>query len=126
MTVKRGEIYWVEFDAVRGSGQGGLRPAVIVQHDIGNDNSPTTVVVAMTRTIPPRPFPFTVVLDPSESGLAERSAVNCTQLATIHQQGGESRLRPPRGEADVRPIGRVNAAKMAQIDFALRYNLGLR
>jgi mRNA interferase MazF len=55
MTVKRGEIYWVEFDPVRGSEQGGLRPALVVQNDIGNRYSPTTVVAAITRTLPSKP-----------------------------------------------------------------------
>ncbi|NJN95420.1 MAG: type II toxin-antitoxin system PemK/MazF family toxin [Anaerolineales bacterium] len=58
MTVQRGEIYWVELDPVKGSEQGGLRPALIVQQDIGNRYSPTTVVVALTRTIPPKPLSF--------------------------------------------------------------------
>ena len=46
--VKRGEIYWVEFDPVKGSEQSGLRPALVVQNDTGNRHSPTTVVVAIT------------------------------------------------------------------------------
>lgn len=59
--IRRGEIYWVEFDPVKGSEQGGLRPALIIQNDTGNQHSQTTVVVAITRTIPPKPYPFTVV-----------------------------------------------------------------
>ena len=105
MPVKRGEIYWVEFDPVKGSEQGGLRPALIVQNDTGNRYSATTVIAAITRTMPPRPYPFVVVIEPSESGLLERSAVNCAQLATIQQTGPDSRLRPIRGEAVVRPLG---------------------
>ena len=77
MAVKRGEIYWVEFEPVKGSEQGGLRPALVVQNDIGNRFSPTTVVVAITRTIPPRSYPFIVVIEPGESGLPARSAVDC-------------------------------------------------
>src|SRR5437870_5332610 len=59
------------------------------------------------------------------SGLPERSAVNCAQLATIQQQGAGSRLRPPRGQRELRPIGRLSATTMAQVDAALKYNLGL-
>lgn len=77
MMVKRGEIYWVEFDPVKGSEQGGLRPALIVQQDIGNQYSPTTVIVAITRTLPPRPYPFVVIVEPEESGLPARK---CHQL----------------------------------------------
>jgi len=126
MPVKRGEIYWVEFDPVKGSEQGGLRPALVVQNDLGNRYSPTTVVVAITRTVPPEPYPFVVVVEPEESGLPARSAVNCSQMATIQQSGPDSRLRPPRGEGDVRPIGTLSAKTMLQVDEALRFNLGLR
>lgn len=68
MVVRRGEIYWVEVDPAKGSEQGGMRPALVVQHDLGNQYSPTTVVAAITRTIPPRPYPFVVVVRPDESG----------------------------------------------------------
>jgi mRNA interferase MazF len=125
MPVKRGEIYWVEFDPVKGSKQGGLRPALIIQNEVGNRFSPTTVVAAITRTIPPRPYPFIVVVEPDESGLPERSAINCSQLATIQQTWSASRLRPSRGESEPRPIGRLNAEKMAQVAEALKFNLAL-
>ena len=125
MTVRRGEIYWVEFESIKGSEQSGLRPALVVQNDVGNRFSPTTVVVAITRTIPPKPYPFVVVIEPGESGLPERSTVNCAQMATIPQAGPSSRLRPPKGESEVCPIGRLDADKMAAVDQALKYNLGL-
>ena len=118
--VSRGEIYWVEFDPVKGSKQGGLRPALVVQNDVGNRYSPTTVVVVITRTIPPRPYPFVVVVSPNESGLPDRSAVNCAQLATIQQAGPASRTRALRGETEARPLGRLNAAKMSEVDTALK------
>lgn len=126
MAVRRGEIYWVEFDPVKGSEQGGLRPALVVQNDTGNRNSPTTVVAAITRTIPPHSYPFIVVIEPAESGLPVRGAVNCTQLATIQQAGPSSRLRPPRNEDTVRPVGQLNAIKLAEVDAALKFNLGLK
>ena len=125
MPVRRGDIYWVEFDPVKGSEQGGIRPALVVQHDVGNQYSPTTVVAAITRTLPPRSYPFVVVLDPSDSGLPARSVVNCAQLATIHQQGPESRLRASRGQQEARPIGQLSLARMGEVDAALKYNLGL-
>lgn len=126
MPVKRGEIYWVEFDPVKGSEQSGLRPALVVQNDIGNRSSPTTVVVAITRTVPAKPYPFVVVVEPEESGLPARSAVNCSQMATIQQSGPASRLRPPRGNSEVAPIARLPNAKMAEVEAALRFNLALR
>ena len=125
MVVKRGEIYWVEFDPVKGSEQGGLRPALVVQQDIGNQHSLTTVVVAITRTLPPRPYPFVVIVEPKESGLPTRSAINCSQIATIQKDEPGSRLRPWPGEHEVRPVGRLSTQKMAEVNRALRYNLGL-
>ncbi len=125
MSVRRGEIYWVEFDPVKGSEQSGLRPALIIQNDIGNRYSPTTIVAAITRTAPPRPYPFVVVLEPAETGLPALSMVNCAQLATIHQTGPASRLRPPRGGEEALPIGRLSEAAMARVDRALQYSLGL-
>lgn len=125
MPVRRGDIYWVEFEPVKGSEQGGLRPALVVQNDVGNQYSPTTVVAAITRVVPLRPYPFVVALDPSDSGLPERSAVNCAQLATIQQRGPESRLRPLRGQQEVRPIGQLSLPRMVDVDAALKYNLAL-
>ena len=102
------------------------RPALVIQNDVGNRFSPTTVVAAITRTLPPRPYPFVVVIEPAESGLPERSAVNCSRPATIQQSGAASRLRPPRGETVVRAIGRLSRDKLAEVDAALRFNLALR
>ncbi|MFQ5342436.1 MAG: type II toxin-antitoxin system PemK/MazF family toxin [Anaerolineae bacterium] len=126
MPVERGEIYWVEFDPVKGSEQGGLRPALVVQNDVGNRYSSTTVVVAITTTLPPRPYPFVVIIEPEESGLPARSAVNCAQIATIQQTDPGARLRPPRGESEVSSIGRLSPERMTEVDEALKYNLSLR
>jgi mRNA interferase MazF len=124
--IRRGEIYWVEFDPVKGSEQGGLCPALVVQNDTGNRFSPTTVVVAITRTIPLQPYPFLVIIEPSESSLPVRSAVNCSQIATIQHTGATSRLRAPRGKKIVEPIGYLNDNIMQKVDLALRYNLGIK
>jgi len=126
MAVKRGEIYRVEFDPVKGSEQGELRPALVVQNDTGNRYSPTTVVAAITRTLPPQPYPFVVVIEREESGLPVRSAVNCAQIAPIQQSGPASRLRPPKGETALRPIGQLTGAKLSEVDAALKFNLGLK
>jgi len=123
MTIARGEIYWVEFDPVKGSEQGGLRPALIVQNDVGNRFSPTTVVAAIIRTIPPKQYPLVVIIEPEESGLPERSVVNCSQVATIQTAGAASRLVPPPGESKLRLVGRLGEATMERVAAALRYNL---
>ena len=125
MSIARGEIYWVEFDPVKGSEQGGLRPALVVQNDTGNRFSPTTVVASITRTIPPKPYPFVVQIEPDESGLPERSVVNCSQVATIQSGGEASRFRPPPGESTLRPVGRLGVETMKRVAEASRYNLGI-
>ena len=125
MTIARGEIYWVEFDPVKGSEQGGLRPALIIQNDVGNRFSPTTVVAAITRTIPPKPCPFVVIIEPDESGLPDRSVVNCSQVATIQSSGAGSRFRPPPGESELQPAGKLGEGTMDRVAAALRYNLGI-
>jgi mRNA interferase MazF len=123
MQIKRGEIYWVDFEPVKGSEQGGLRPALVVQNDVGNKYSSTTVVVAITRTLPPKPYPFIVVIEPHDSGLPFRSAVNCSQMVTIQQFGSESRFRPIPGDSEVRPVGQLPQAKMEEVNMAILYNL---
>lgn len=65
------------------------------------------------------------MVEPEETGLEERSAINCAQLTTIQQTGPHSRLCPPPGENEVRPIGQLSAEKLAAVDLALKYNLGL-
>jgi len=125
MNIARGEIYWVEFDPVKGSEQGGLRPALIIQNDVGNRFSPTTVVAAITRTVPPKTYPFVVIIEPEESGLPERSVVNCSQVATIQSSGAASRLVPPLGESNLRPVGTLGEATMDRVGAAIRYNLGV-
>jgi len=123
--IRRGEIYWVEFDKVKGSEQGGLRPALVIQNDTGNRYGPTTVVAAITPTLPTKPYPFVVVIEPQESGLRATSAVNCSQVATIQHSGPQSRLRAQPGEGEVRPTGRLSEAKMREVAAALRFNFGL-
>ena len=91
MSVKRGEIYWVEFDPVKGNEQGGLRPALVVQNDVGNRFSPTTVVVSITRTLPPKPFPFVVVIE------ARRERFAHTQRRELRSDGDDTAER--RGQS---------------------------
>ena len=80
---------------------------------------------AVTSTLPPQPYPFVAFVEAGESGLPHRSVVNCAQVATIQQTGPGCRLRPPRGEDVLRPIGKLSPSVMAEIDRALKYSLGL-
>ncbi len=123
MAIRRGEIYWVEFDPVKGNAQGEVLPALVVQNDVGNRYGRTTVVAAITRNVPPKPYPFVVVVEPEESGLPARSAINCAQIATIQQTGPESRLRAAPDETEVRAIGQLSDEVMRKVSEALAFNL---
>jgi mRNA interferase MazF len=78
---KRGEIYVVDFDPVRGSEQGGRRPALIVSNDIGNEHGSVVTVVPITRTIPKKQYPHNVALPIGV--LAEPGTIFCAQPLTV-------------------------------------------
>ena len=110
---ERGEVYWVDFEPRRGSEQGGVRPALVVQNDRGNQYSPVTVVVALSSAPLPRVYPFTVPYGDGELAIPGAGHVNCAQLLTVDI----SRL----GQS----IGKLSVERMRQVDAALRYELAL-
>ena len=110
---RRGEIYWLELTAGIGSEQAGRRPVLIVQNDVGNQASPTTIVTAITSQTRRRPFPMHVRFTASESGLPSDGTVLCEQIQTVDQ----TRLG--------RLAGGLGEARMAEVDWALRRSLGL-
>lgn len=110
--IKRGEIYRVDWSPGRGSEQSGLRPALVIQNDVGNKFSPTTIVAAIT-TAPEKPYPFMVRITASESGLPRDSMINLAAILTIHQ----TRLRDKCGE--------LSQTKMAEVDKAIKTSLAL-
>ena len=109
---QRGEIYWVDFSG-EGHEQRGRRPALIVQNDRGNENSPVTNVVILT-TAPARPhFRFMVQLHAGEANLNRDSSVNCSHIYTVDQ-----------GRLDGY-VGVLSTERMKQVDEAIRFQLGL-
>jgi mRNA interferase MazF len=113
LKVKRGEIYWVDWGDGKGSEQSGIRPALIIQNDIGNDISPNTIIASIT-TAPNKPYPFLVNITASESGLSKDSAVDLASIMTI----SKTRL----GDK----CGKLNTQKMNEVDIAIKVSLGLR
>jgi len=109
---KRGDIFLVNWNPARGSEQAGIRPAVVIQNDIGNTYSPTTIVAACSASIT-RSFPFIVRISARDSGLDRDTAVNLAQIMTI----GKDRLE--------KKIGRMTAKKMTELDAAIANSLGL-
>lgn len=108
----RGEVYYVNWSPGRGSEQSGVRPALVVQNDTGNQYSPTTIVAAISTRLK-SPYPFHVAIKAAESGLPQDSVVKCEQIQTIDQ----SRLG--------RLAGVLGKEKMREIDLALQRSLGL-
>ena len=111
--IKRGEIYWINPPVTIGSEQAGRRPFLIIQNDVGNSTSATTIVAAVTSQTSRRWYPFHVSFTSQESGLRRDGIVKCEQIQTVDQ----SRLG--------RFLGRLSAEKMREIDMALHHSLGL-
>jgi mRNA interferase MazF len=111
-SVRRGDIWWLDWSPGRGSEQLGQRPALVIQNDLGNQFSPTTIVAAVT-TRGRREYPFIVAVSASESGLTQESFINLSQILTVDK----SRL--------VRKSGQLHQRKMSQVESAIRVSLGL-
>ena len=79
--ILRGEIRWADLNPVRGREQAGLRPVVILSHDVFNERSGTVIAVALTSQEPKAGFPLT--LETSAAGLSKRSWVKISQIRTL-------------------------------------------
>jgi mRNA interferase MazF len=111
--VRRGEVYWVDFSPARGSEQGGRRPALVVQNDVGNRFSPTTIVAAMTSSVADTEYPTEVRLPDELFG--KPSVVLCAQLLTVAQD-----------RLSAQPATRLDDSLMVRVDRAMKRSLGLR
>ena len=105
-TVKRGEIYYADLSPVVGSEQGGLRPVLIVQNDIGNRYSPTVIAAAITSQRDKTKLPTHIQVNADGSGLAKDSIVLLEQVRTIDKQ----RLKEKMGCLDSSSMDMVNRA----------------
>lgn len=111
MEIKRGDVYIAELTGTIGSEQGGRRPVLIIQNDIGNKYSPLVIVAAVTKGNKPD-MPTHVVLN-HEKGVDDRSIVLLEQIRTIDK----GRLH--------KRIGYLKEETMIKIDESLRYSIGL-
>jgi mRNA interferase MazF len=111
--IKRGDIFIVNFNTTQGFEIRGVRPALVIQNDVGNHFSNTIIVAAMTRTIK-RGEKIFVRVRASETGLNSDGTVLLDQIYTISRD----RFQNP-------PIGRLITAKMAEVDQAIKNSLGL-
>lgn len=106
MTVKRGDIYYADLSPVVGSEQGGIRPVLIVQNDIGNRYSPTVIAAAITSRRDKADLPTHIKVNADGCGLAKDSIVLLEQVRTIDKQ----RLREHMGTLANGEMDRVNEA----------------
>ena len=113
MIVKRGDIYYADLSPVVGSEQGGIRPVLIIQNDVGNKYSPTVIAAAVTSRITKAKMPTHIELKARDYGLNKDSVILLEQVRTIDKK----RLREKIGFLDSELMLRVNSA--LSISFGL-------
>ncbi len=113
MTVKRGEIYYADLSPVVGSEQGGIRPVLIVQNDVGNRFSPTVIAAAITSQREKAKLPTHIEIASVGCGLAKDSVVLLEQIRTIDKKRLKERM------------GMLDNGSMYRVDNALSVSFGL-
>ena len=106
MTVKRGDMYYADLSPVVGSEQGGVRPVLIIQNDVGNKYSPTVIAAAITSQTSKSRLPTHININSSEYGLMKNSVILTEQIRTIDK----SRLLEKIGQVDPITMHQVNSA----------------
>ena len=113
MQVERGELYYADLSPVVGSEQGGLRPVLIVQNNVGNKFSPTVIIAAITSQISKAKLPTHIELDKNKFNLPKDSVVLLEQLRTLDKLRLKDKL------------GSLDEQMMHKIDIALMISLGI-
>ena len=113
MNIKRGDIYYADLSPVIGSEQGGIRPVLIIQNDIGNRYSPTVIAAAITSQRDKNKLPTHISVEASDCGLAKDSIVLLEQVRTLDKQ----RLKERMGSLDNTCMGMVD--KALSVSFGL-------
>ncbi|MGL5972195.1 MAG: type II toxin-antitoxin system PemK/MazF family toxin [Oscillospiraceae bacterium] len=114
MNIQRGDIFYADLSPVVGSEQGGVRPVLIVQNDVGNKYSPTVIAAAITSQIDKSKLPTHINLQGDNCGLAKNSVVLLEQVRTIDKK----RLKEK--------MGKVEHNYMDRVDKALFVSFGLK
>lgn len=113
MKVKRGDVFYADLSPVVGSEQGGVRPVLVVQNDVGNKYSPTVIIAAITSQVNKAKLPTHVEIKAPDVVLPKNSVILLEQIRTIDKK----RLRDK--------IGRFNDSVMLKVDEALKVSVGL-
>lgn len=116
MELRRGDVVIAELDPTEGSEQRGTRPCLVVQNDVGNANAPTTIVAPFTTSFTRgNLYPFEVLIDADDGPQRDDSVALCNQIRTVSV---EHRISES--------LGSIADSRMADVDTALEYSLGLR
>lgn len=112
--VRRGGIWLANLGNTVGSEQGGVRPVLIIQNDIGNNHSPTTIVAAITSKQNKKELPVHMYIAADRYGLIESSLILFEQIRTIDKRNL------------IKPIGSLSEEEMEKVDKTLRISLGIK
>ena len=113
MVVKRGDIFYADLSPVIGSEQGGTRPVLIVQNDVGNKFSPTVIIAAITSQINKAKLPTHIEISANDFGLARDSVILLEQIRTIDKRRLKEKL------------GRLSDELLESVDEALGISFGI-
>lgn len=111
--IKRGEIYFAQLNPVIGSEQGGVRPVLVVQNDIGNQYSPTTIILAITSQINKAKLPTHIELKADQFGMERDSVILAEQIRTIDK----TRLKQRIAVLNEQMMKRVEQALMISLEL---------
>ena len=118
MIIKRGDMFYADLSPVIGSEQGGVRPVLVIQNNIGNKYSPTVIIAAITSQINKAKLPTHMELNSKQYGLSKDSVILLEQIRTIDKQ----RLKEKIGHLDEELMERVDEA--LGISFGLNFPMG--
>lgn len=113
MSIKRGDIVLTNLEPIKGSEQGKTRPCLVIQNDLGNAVSPTTIIAAITSKTE-KEYPFMVHVQEGEGGLPKDSTVLCNQIRTVSIQ-----------HRIIKKMGTLKPSIMKKVDEALKTSLEL-
>ena len=111
--IKRGDIFYADLSPVVGSEQGGVRPVLVIQNDVGNKYSPTIIVAAITSQLKKAKLPTHLEIDAGKFGLIKDSVLLLEQIRTIDRK----RIRDK--------IGRCDKEYMMKVDKAIGISVGI-
>ena len=114
MSIKRGDIILVDLEPVVGSEQGKIRPCLVVQENVSNKYSPTTIIAAISSKFSDKDYPTEVIVNHPGSGLDKVSVILCNQIRTISVK-----------DRIIKKIGALSSDVMSKVDEALKNSLGL-